>query len=450
MENEFSFRTRKAELDGLEGQEFDVLVIGGGITGAGVASILAENRVRTILVDKGDFASGTSSGSSKLIHGGLRYLAQGELAEVRELLRERDYLTSHTDIVKPLKFHILVDKYSWKKYTLRFGLFLYNLLGGKFRIPRYIVNDGKYPESVRGYFEYMDSYTDDSRLVIYNIVSARRKGATCLNYLEATSFSDDGDSYTVQLKDTISGKEYNVHPFIIINAGGPWAGDLTKSLEVRLESHFRLSKGIHLVLPASRIPVKEAIAFRSSIDRRQLFVIPRGEVVHVGTTDTFVDSPEDFSIMKEDVDYILKSIAPLFPGIGERDVLTSFAGIRPLFGEGSDPGKVSRDFEIKTSGNIVNVLGGKITNYRIAARKVALSISILLGKPLETRNLPEITYSRPDDADQIEHEIYNECPLTLEDIMRRREAYRIYSPDLGKSQEQDVLEKMRRAGMLKE
>lgn len=447
MEHEFSFRTREKDIDGLDGKDFDVLVVGGGITGAGVANLLAQNGVKTLLVDRDDFASGTSSGSSKLIHGGLRYLANGEFGEVKELLKERDYLVDNTDIVKPLKFHIILDKYSWKKYTLRFGLFIYNLLDGKFKIPRFVANDGRYPPGVRGYFEYMDAYTDDSRLVVYNVVSAKRHGATCLNYVEAASIDISGEECNALLKDTMSGREMKVKARVIVNAAGPWAKDVMRCMDLKLDAPFRLSKGIHLVLPASVIPVKEAIAFRSHLDRRQMFVIPRGEVVHVGTTDTFVNSPDDFSITDHDTDYIIKSVAGLFPGVSSSDIITAYSGLRPLFGQGNDPGKVSRDFEVRVERCSVNLLGGKITNYRAAARKAADKIGHILNVELKTRGLPVIDYQRPAEGNEIEHVINNECPVTFEDIMRRRAAYRIYELDRGKSRESMVKEEMKKAGM---
>lgn len=447
LEHEFSYRTRKSTLDSIDGKEFDVMIVGGGITGAGVASILAHNGMSTLLVERDDFASGTSSGSSKLIHGGLRYLAQGEFREVRELLKERDYLVNHTDIVKPLKFHILLDKYSWKKYTLRLGLFLYNLLDGRLEIPRFRRNDGRYPAGVKGYFEYMDAYTDDSRLVIYNIVSARRKGAVCLNYVEAQNIEIGRDQCSAILRDSITGKERSIKARVVVNAAGPWAADIMKGMDASLDAPFRLSKGIHIVLPANKIPVSEAIAFRTHIDRRQMFVIPRGDVVHVGTTDTFVNSPDDFSINDDDIDYIVKSVSELFPGVSRSDMITAYSGLRPLFGQGDNPGKVSRDFEIRVNGRSVSLLGGKITNYRAAARKASESIGSVLGIPVKTEGLPEITYSRPPDDGLIEYVIMYECPITFEDIMRRRMGYRIYTLDGGKSKEDRVRSEMLKAGM---
>ncbi len=447
MTLEFSFKTRKDDIVVASGGEFEVLIVGGGISGAGIANILAENGIRTVLVEKSDFASGTSSGSSKLVHGGLRYLANGEFREVKDLLKERDYLVNNTQIVKELNFHILVDEFSWKKSTIRFGLFLYNLLSGKLSIPRYRKNDGRYPSQVRGYFEYKDAYTDDSKLVIYNIVSAKRAGALCLNYVQATGFSKVGDKTTVNLKDTVSGSEFKINAKVVVNACGPWARDLMEMAGVGDEVSLKLSKGIHLVVPSGVAPVKDAIAFRTPLDGRQMFVIPRGEVVHIGTTDTFVSGPDDFRIVDEDVDYLIKSASYLFPGITKEDIITSFSGLRPLFGKGDDPGKISREFQVVAKDNLVNVLGGKITNYRSAARKVAGAISPLLGRKIMTEGLPTINYSPADSERDINYMIMNECPVTFEDIMRRRGAYRVYSLDAGKSKEGKVIKAMEEAGM---
>lgn len=448
MNAEFSYRTREKTLNKLDGSSCEVLVIGGGISGAGVANLLAELGVKTVLVEKGDFASGTSSGSSKLIHGGLRYLAQGEFREVRDLLHERNYLIEHTDFVKPLDFHIIVDQYSWKKYTLRLGLFLYNILSGRMGIPRYRRNRGEYPENVKGYFQYMDAFTDDSKLVLYNIVSAQMRGAQCLNYVEATELSKSAESYTVTLKDTISGKTLNVKPGLIVNAAGPWASGMLNKFGINLDKPLQLSKGIHLVVSAEKIPVKNAIAFRTHIDRRQMFIIPRGKVVHIGTTDTFVDKPEDFGIKEEDVNYIVESVKSLFPQLKRTDVISAYAGLRPLFGSGDDPGKVSRDFEVVSHGIIVSLLGGKITNYRSASRKAVEVVARILEKELDVTGKPTIPYSREQSGETVRDIINHECPLTVEDIMRRRLGYRIYEPDQGKSKESSVIDDMKKEGMV--
>lgn len=433
--SDFSYITRKQELEKLDGTDVEFTIIGGGITGSGVASILAQNGISPVLLERADFASGTSSGSSKLIHGGLRYLAQGHLMLTRHLLKERNYLLKKVSFVKRLSFDILIDAYSWSRKEVRFGLFLYGLLGGNLRIPRMKRNSGKYPESVKGYFEYHDAYATDSVLVIHNIVSAVRHGAMCFNYTDASEFTKEGEYYRIKLVDRTSGREYSIRSRYIINCAGPWVKEVADSLGARSHGVFRLSKGVHLIFRKEDVPVQNAIAFRSKIDGRQMFVIPAGKVTIVGTTDTFVESPDDFSVTDEDIKYIVESTARLFPEISGNRILTSFAGIRPLFGTGDNPGEISRDFYISRDGNTVSVFGGKLTDYRNVARKVAKVISSVSGKSLKTSGLPLIDYRRPDAVSGFDYYIDNECALTPEDIYRRRTADSLYEPDFERIKE---------------
>ena len=285
-----------------------------------------------------------------------------------------------------------------------------------------------------------------------NIITAKMHGAVCLNYVEAVEFVTQDSGSQATLLDHTTGERFTVQPEVIINAAGPWAGELSSKLDLKLEHGLKLSKGIHLVVPAEKIPVKNAIAFRTYIDKRQMFIIPRGEVVHIGTTDTFTSAPDDFTVTDDDIEYVVKSVAKLFPSLRKEDVITSFCGIRPLFGEGNDPGTVTRDFELRMKGNVLSILGGKITNYRTASQDAALKVSEMLGMPIKTKGLPIIEYKRPvmNLPERIEYEIYHECPVYTEDIMRRREAARIYTLDMGKSIEPVVREQALKAGMLKE
>ncbi len=313
MNPEFSASTRKEIINAMDGGEYEVTIIGGGITGSGIANILAENGVHTLLIEKGDFASGTSSGSSKLIHGGLRYLQNGRLIEVHRLLKERNYLLGHTDIVKPIEFHIFTGKDMWNSFELGLGISLYNILSGKLPYAKHIKNEGEYPGKIEGYYSYMDGITVDSKLVIYNVASAHRHGAVCLNYMEATSIKNDGKQYKVSMHDKISGENKTINTKIIINAAGPWGNRILEMAGLEPDKNFRLSKGVHIVFPYSAWGRKNAAVFRSAIDGRQLFIIPAGEVVYAGTTDTFVDNPEDFSINNNDIKYRMafKNVAPV-------------------------------------------------------------------------------------------------------------------------------------------
>ena len=271
MENlEFSARTRAADLNDLENRKFDVLVIGGGINGSGVANTLAQAGISTVLVEANDFASGTSSASSKLIHGGLRYLQQGRIREVRNLIKERDYLRRNTHIVRDIEFHILITPDSWRKWEIRLGLVIYNLLGHRITFPVFHRNRGEYPSPVKGYFSYLDAMTDDARLVMSNICSAHNHGALCLNYVRLVAVEKNEPGLSARVSDSLTGKEYVVHARMVVNCTGPWAAEVMRLTGTGSMPGIRLSKGIHLVLPAEMFPFKNAIAFRSRLDGRQL------------------------------------------------------------------------------------------------------------------------------------------------------------------------------------
>lgn len=437
---EFSYFTRKKELESLDGSHFDVLVVGGGIAGAGIASLLSSNKIKVLLVDKGDFGSGTSSNSSKLIHGGLRYLAQGHILLTRELLKERNYLVRNLEIVKEMNFDILVDDRSWSKSSLSFGISLYNFLSGKFGIPHF--HKGKYSYGgYSGYFSYVDAATDDAQLVVYNVITSVMLGATAINYLEATKVSEaDGEVETV-LKDTHGDGEYRVRSNIIVNAAGPWVNDVYENYYSRRIDNLRLSRGAHIIIRNDKLRLQSAIAFRSHIDRRQMFVIPRGEVIIVGTTDDFTDRPDDLYVKEEEKGYILNSVRRIFPSITGEDVTGDYVGIRPLYGGGSDPGRVTRDFYLDVTGRMVTVMGVKITNYRNASRKISKRIAEMLNRRLKTKGLPEILYKRNEGSD-IETIIRTECPLTSDDIIMRRTGDFYFKMDRGELERKNVEEKL--------
>lgn len=430
---EFSYRTRKKDLETLNGRYFDVVIIGGGIAGAGTASVLSANGISVLLIDKGDFSSGTSSNSSKLIHGGIRYLGQGHVLLTRELLAERNYLMKNTDIVKETDFDILIDENSWRRSTISLGLLLYNIMGHDYHLP--VFKKGKYDyEGFRGYFTYMDAVTDDALLVIYNVVTARMLGAVTLNYVEATDIKEDNGMIRVIMKDNINGGGYSAVAKVIVNATGPWINDIFKRYGLDTLKNFKLSKGVHLIFKADKFPYRNAVAFKSAVDGRQMFIIPRGETVIAGTTDDFVTGPDEWDVKEHEKKYILESVRRVFTKIGEEDVIGSYTGIRPLYGKGDDPGRVTRDFHIEITGKMVSVMGVKITNYRNASRKVANKVGKLLGKNISTNNLPQILYRRHVSKDEIEIAVNEECALTPDDVIRRRLGYFYFKVDQGKSQ----------------
>lgn len=438
---EFSYFTRKKDLEDLESKQFDVLVVGGGIAGAGIANLLASNNLKVLLVEKGDFASGTSSNSSKLIHGGIRYLAQGHLFLTRELLKERDYLLKNSGIVEELKFDILIDKYSWSRTSLYFGIFLYNLLAGRLKIPTFKRGKFQYP-GAKGHFEYTDAVTDDALLVVYNIVTSVMKGGVAINYAEVTGLEDTGDGVKATIRDRFESGEYLVESKLVINASGPWAGKIFKKYVKEEISNFKLSKGTHLIFRKRGIDLKNAIAFKSHIDGRQMFVIPRGEVIICGTTDEFVESPDELEVKEDEREYILYSVKRILKELNENEIIGEYTGVRPLYGFGSTPGSVTRDFYLKVNGKMITVMGVKITNYRNAAKKIAVDVGNLLGKRLETRDLPQIIYRRSGE-EPLAIAVKNECALTADDVIRRRLGYYYFKEDQGRSKENAIKERLK-------
>jgi glycerol-3-phosphate dehydrogenase len=433
---EFSYFTRKKDLERLDGRHFDVIIVGSGIAGAGIASLLSSNKLKVLLIDKGDFGCGTSSNSSKLIHGGLRYLAQGHILLTRELLRERNYLVKNLDIVKVLNFDILIDDDSWGKFSIYFGLFLYNFLGGKFAIPHFQKGKYSYP-GYSGYFTYEDAATDDALLVIYNVVTSVMRGATAINYLEAKRFEDKNGEIETILMDRYGTGEYKVRSKLVVNAAGPWVNDIYEIYSSRKIDNLKLTRGAHIIIRKGKVEAQSAIAFRSYIDGRQMFIIPRGEVVIAGTTDDFTGRPDDLYVKDKEREYILNSVRKIFPSITKEDVIGEYVGIRPLYGKGSDPGRVTRDFYADVTGKMITVMGVKITNYRSASRKISKRIGKMLGRKLRTSSLPEIIYRR-EKGDEIASALRNECPLTPEDVIRRRLGYFYFKADQGKSREEEV------------
>ena len=423
---EFSSATRKATLSGLKkGQTFDVIVVGGGITGAGTANALSATGAKVLLLERGDFASGTSSASSKLIHGGLRYLQQGRIFLTRDLIREREYLLRSTNIVRKIDFRILIDGYSASRTAVRFGLFLYSLLAGRPRIPKFIRNRGEYPDGIRGYFEFYDAVTDDSTLVVHNILSAVLKGSVCLNYCEVTGIST-GSITEVRFTDRVSGDAFSVSGRVVVNCAGPWA-DSVLEIAGKPSNGAILSGGAHIVVDISHYEGMQAIAFFSHIDGRQMFIIPREGVLIIGTTDSIVHSPDAKKPTPEEIDYILESARRIIRSLNRDSIIASFYGVRPLLGKGSDPGKITRNFTILQDGNVLSVYGVKLTDFRKASRKVADRVARMLGLKAPGREEPVINYRRPADP-EMGYYVRHECPVTVEDITRRRFPVDIYSP----------------------
>ncbi len=369
---------------------YDLVIIGGGITGAGVARDAVLRGLKVALFEKGDFASGTSSKSSKLIHGGLRYLEHGEIGLVFESVSERRVQTRVAPhLVRPQAF--LVPIYKDQKPGLELmnlGLWIYDSLA-LFRAPRMHktfrgaraaeLEPEMRKDGLKGIIEYYDCATDDARLVLENILDARASGAVCRNYTAVTSLdrAPDGRIRGVTVKDVFTGETERLACRAVVLAAGAWTDETIRRLEVPVERELlRRTKGVHLVFPRERLPVTRAITLISHIDGRVMFVIPwRGRTV-VGTTDTdFEGTADEVYADAADAEYLCKATNAYFPSanLTPADVIATWAGLRPLIrgDENEDESEVSREHEVfARDDGMVIVAGGKLTTYRRMAKEV--------------------------------------------------------------------------------
>ncbi|MFS0918883.1 FAD-dependent oxidoreductase [Brevibacillus sp. 179-C 1.1 NHS] len=377
---------RQASLDKMASTQLDLLVIGGGVTGAGIALDAAARGLSVGLVEKQDFAAGTSSRSTKLVHGGLRYLKQGDVQLVREVGRERAILYRNAPhIVIPEKMILpIVQNGTYGKLATSIGLYVYDVLAGVERKERRIMlNKQKTVEAepllrrdiLKGgglYFEYR---TDDARLTIEVMKTASSHGAQCVNYTEATGFIyENGKVIGIRAKDLLTGTEYSLHAKKIVNAAGPWVDQLREKDHSLFGKRLHLTKGVHLVVPYNRLPLKQAVYFDVS-DGRMLFAIPRNNSTYIGTTDTnYKGVLERPTVTREDMEYVLRAANEMFPSVKltEQDVSSSWAGLRPLIHEdGKSPSELSRKDEIFYSkSGLITIAGGKLTGFRKMAERI--------------------------------------------------------------------------------
>jgi glycerol-3-phosphate dehydrogenase len=390
--------TRRARnLERLANETFDVLVIGGGITGAGVAREAALRGLSVALVEARDFASGTSSRSSKLIHGGLRYLEQGEIALVREAATERKALRKiapHRTAVAPM-FLPVHGRTSAGLYKLRVGLSLYEKLAAVPAGEHHEVLGKKdalaaephlTADRLQGAIRYPEYQTDDARLVLDTLKSAHHAGAVVANYVRVTGLASDGAPRIVTVADGEGGGSFDVRAHAVVNASGPWVDDLRRLDRPEDPPSLQLTKGIHVVYRTSDLPARHCVVMRAA-DGRPVFVVPRGTHIYVGTTDTeYVGAPDEPAITAEDVAYLHEALTRTFSGISaspER-AIGAWAGVRPLIREpGKKPSEISRKDEIVVSSTgLVTIAGGKLTAYRRMAERVVETVASLVGRTL--------------------------------------------------------------------
>lgn len=382
----FSARNRARYTQQLQTEKYDLLVIGGGITGAGIALDAATRGLRVALVEKSDFASGTSSRSTKLIHGGLRYLKQLEFGIVREVGQERAILYKNAPhIVIPERMLLpIIEGGSLGKYSTSLGLYVYDRLAGVESEERRnmlsknetIQQEPLLNEQIlKGGGMYVEYRSDDARLTIEVLKTAVEKGAMCINYMAFESFILDEKNKIkgAVCKDVITGNDIKIKAKKIINACGPWVDDLRKIDKSINKKRLHLTKGIHIVIGKEKLPIKQAVYFDIK-DGRMMFAIPRGKKVYLGTTDTNYNGDSNFPhAEKEDVQYLLDATNFMFPAaqLIIDDVESSWAGLRPLIHEeGKSPSDLSRKDEIFISDtNLISIAGGKLTGFRKMAER---------------------------------------------------------------------------------
>lgn len=389
---EFSLRTRAANIERMQEETFDLAIIGGGITGAGIALDAASRGLTAALIEKRDFASGTSSRSSKLIHGGLRYLEQFEFALVREALHERAALHRNAPhLARPLMFLIPIyergkaSPLGSSKLKLRAGLWLYDFLAGRENIAphRWLRREELLEmapaldsERLRGGFLYYDCLTDDSRLVIEVIKAAARSGAAIANYTAARSFQKDGQRVSaVEAEDSLTGRRFVLRAAVFVNAAGVWSEDIGRMAGESASIRIRPSKGIHILVSQEKIPAQAAVLIPSVGEQRFLFVIPWHGRTLIGTTDTdYRGDFDDPQADEEEISRVVESASRAFPAarLTRGDVISAFAGLRPLIAGNDESTKdLSRKDEIiESPSGLISVTGGKLTTYRQMAERV--------------------------------------------------------------------------------
>ncbi len=395
-ENHLDLRDRYATFAALEGAVFDLLVIGGGITGAGIARDAAIRGLSVCLVEAQDFASGTSSRSSKMVHGGMRYLIQGDIAVVREAATERRTLrriAPHLATTLPM---VLTSRSKAGLAKFRTGLWAYEKLGKvvaaekhqalsvaelRKREPHLIT------DTIAGAVTYPEYLTDDARLTLANVRSAAAAGANVASYAAVTKIlSEAGKACGAIVEGQLAGETLSatVRARVLVNAAGPWVDAIRKLEDSNAVPKLQLTKGIHVVFRRDRLPVNSSVVMTTP-DKRSIFTCPRGDYIYVGTTDTFYSEQHYWpKIEAADIDYLVDVTNQNFDiePLSHDDIVSVWSGVRPLLGEeGKSPSEISRRDEIlEGPGGVLSMAGGKLTAYRVMARKLVDMCETRLGR----------------------------------------------------------------------
>lgn len=384
--NSFSAKNRTSVISNISNTSFDVIVIGGGITGAGIALDATSRGLKVALIEMQDFAAGTSSRSTKLIHGGLRYLKQMEFKLVAEVGQERAIVHRNAPhLTKPehLLLPIVTDG-SLTKFTARLGMTIYEWLAGVKRSEKHIVLSKEQTiaaepllrkDNLLGGILFYEYRTDDARLTIEIMKEAVDRGAVVLNYMKANSFTyTNGKISGVVCEDQFSKQRIEIKGNYVVNATGPWVDEID-DIDKKQEQHkLHITKGVHIVVDWNRLPLKQSSYFDTH-DKRMIFVIPREGKTYIGTTDTFYKGDiVNPGITQEDITYLLKCTNDIFPEakLKDSDVESNWVGLRPLIQKpGKGPSEISRKDEIfESASGLMTIAGGKLTGYRKMAQRI--------------------------------------------------------------------------------
>lgn len=393
---EFSSNTRNEAIKKMSAEGLDLLIIGGGITGAGLALQAGAKEMKAGLIEMQDFAAGTSSRSTKLVHGGLRYLKQFEVELVSDIVKERQVLNQNAPhIVRPEK--MLLPIYdepgaSFTAFSAEVALDLYDRLAGVNNEWSYrIISKDEVLEEVPDIKEeglingglYLDYVNDDARLTIEILKKANELGTLLANYVKAIEFiyNDKNRIIGVEAQDVLTGETFNIHATVIVNATGPWSDETRNIQKLGEIERMYPTKGIHLVVDEKKLPVKRTVYTDSGLeDDRMIFVIPRGNKTYFGTTDTpYEGDLLEPTITNDDINYLLKAINTRFSDVALtiEDIETGWAGLRPLIleADAADASKISRSHDVSVSETgLITISGGKLTDYRLMAEDTFMTI----------------------------------------------------------------------------
>lgn len=448
---------KRQSLDALADENWDLIVIGGGITGAGVLLEAARRGLRVLLLEQTDFAWGTSSRSSKMVHGGLRYIAQGDIRLTRHSLLERERLIEELPgLVERATYLFPLRKGVFPgRWPMKVILWLYDFLAG-IRDHRYLSREqllervpGLNSQSLTGAMSYTDALTDDCRLVVRAILEAARHGGQAQNYCRVEQAEANGDRFAVTVTDRTTGQTATLSSRRVVSATGAWADRFSGS-----DPRVRPLRGSHLFVDPARLPVEDCLTVMHPDDGRPVFVFPWEGVTCVGTTD--LDHPQDMDIEAaasgQEVDYLLRLINSQFPkvGLSREDIYSTIAGVRPVIasGKGLDPSKERRDHAVWGENGIVTVSGGKLTTFRLIALDALLATGLISnadhkrGQKSSERGFTPISdapaavdaFLHADQGDPvfIQWILDNEDVVHLDDLMLRRTRLGLLLPGAGK------------------